>query len=375
MSASRTLGVIHVIAPVMFGGGEALLIDMLSSTRPDLDEAVITIGRASSFEAGLLKHGIACDSLTSDEVGTERSGRLKEVLRGVPVIPRLARHLRAAAPDVVHAHGFPPSLLVAAASARPTVRVYTHHYERRRPGRLEAFGLTRMFNRYDALTAPADHLAERMNEFFPRTHQRFQTLRIGLADRFFDAAPDLRWREMFESDVVVGVSVGRLIATKNQMLIVDSLAAMPPSDRSRLGVVIVGSGPQEQEIRARITAAGLEAQIRLVGQVDRADMPALLAGVDFGIFPTLTEASSVAAAEVVAAGRPLLALDIPSMRETGGAAAIYAMPDSFGLQLLEMVRNHRSLAARAVVHREALRVHMVRAHWAALYRQLVGQAI
>jgi len=82
--------------------------------------------------------------------------------------------------------------------------------------------------------------------------------------------------------------------------------------------LVVGDGPERTRLAAQVDAAG-EA-VRLLGTRD--DVPALLAAADVCVVPSLEhEGSSAALKEPLAAGRPLIASDLPGIREVVGDAA------------------------------------------------------
>lgn len=370
MRPRETIRVTHILAPVAFGGGEALLSNLLAAKRRDLAESMITLGRAPLLESALDEAGIEHRSIGRYQVGVQRRGQATELLSALPLLPSLRFVLADLCPDVVHAHGFPPSLLGALPVRRGIGRVYTHHYERQLPGTLEHFGLTALFDRYDAVTTVADHLSASMNAKFPRLRRAFETLPIAVRDEFFDAEPSGELREHFPSGAVIGVCVGRLVATKNQRLAIEALAEVEPVTRGDMGMAFVGSGPDERDLRQLAAQLGVEDQVAFVGQVPADAMPSLLADADFAIFPTVTEASSVAAAEALAVGLPLLALDIASMRETAGAAGTYVAPERFADGLSELALTNASAVASARAAAERFRMGTVRDQWAAVYHRV-----
>ncbi|WP_219941098.1 glycosyltransferase [Iamia sp. SCSIO 61187] len=229
-----------------------------------------------------------------------------------------------------------------------------------------------MFDRYDALTTPAVHLTAAMNQHFPTLRRPFTTLPIGVDDAFAHGRPDPVWRSRLPDGAAVGVCVGRLIASKNQAAVIDAVASLSAVDRDRLGILLVGSGPAERELRQRVADAGLEDRVVLVGQISRARMPDLLASVDFGLFPTLSEASSVAAAEALAAGLPIVHLDIPSMRETVDDAGIIAAPGGLATAMLSMADRHADLAPIARRRGAGSLMSVVRECWMDLYSGVVA---
>jgi len=227
-----------------------------------------------------------------------------------------------------------------------------------------------MFNRYDALTTVADHLSASMNNHFPRLKYPFTTLRIAVRDEFFNPSPSGVLRALFPPGTAIGVCVGRFVATKNQRLILESLAVLPSEVSASIGIVLVGSGPDETDLRKLAVQLGIDDRVIFLGQLSPETMPSVLADADFGIFPTVTEASSLAAAEALAAGLPLLALDLAPMRETAEKAGIFVSTERFASGLASLASTHSIAAAAARDAAKKFRMSAVRAQWAELYHQV-----
>jgi glycosyltransferase involved in cell wall biosynthesis len=84
---------------------------------------------------------------------------------------------------------------------------------------------------------------------------------------------------------------------------------------------------ERQSIAARAKAAGLDpAQVRDLGFVDAADMPALYRAARLLAFPTLFEGFGLPVLEAMASGCPVVCSDIPALREIGGDAVRYVDP-------------------------------------------------
>ncbi len=272
---------------------------------------------------------------------------------------------------MLHAHGFPPSLL-GSLTGMPTMRrAYTHHYERQPPGGAEQRVLGALFDRYDLLTTPADHLTAAMNSHFPGLARPFVTVPNGVDPIFASGTREQRWRLDLPAGAAVAVCVGRFVATKNQAALLDALATCA-SRGVNVGVLFVGTGPGEADLRRRSAQLGLAGRALFAGQVPRSSMPNLLASVDLAVSPSLTEASSVAIAEALVAGLPVVALDIPAMRETIGDAGVLVETTGLADGLEEAIRRRAELAATARQRGRGLRVTAVRRRWVALYEELLS---
>lgn len=125
---------------------------------------------------------------------------------------------------------------------------------------------------------------------------------------------------------VCAVFVGRLVAVKNIALLLDALARLTP--RQRPFVLLVGTGPLEQALRAQAEQLGLAADVRFLGE--RADAPDLMGLADFLILPSLEEGLSNVLLEAMAAGCMPLASNVggnPELIEDGRNGILFAAND------------------------------------------------
>jgi alpha-1,3-rhamnosyl/mannosyltransferase len=84
--------------------------------------------------------------------------------------------------------------------------------------------------------------------------------------------------------------------------------------------------PGGAEIAQAIAASPVRGRIRLLGQVARADLPALVAGAAALAYPTLYEGAGLPPLEAMAVGTPVLASTTPAVAELAGPAALLADP-------------------------------------------------
>jgi glycosyltransferase involved in cell wall biosynthesis len=98
--------------------------------------------------------------------------------------------------------------------------------------------------------------------------------------------------------------VGRLVATKRCDILLDALQD-PRLAGFRWSLRVVGSGPEENALRAR--AAPLGAHVRFEGYQGPTVIPGLLSQADALVLPSQTESFGVVLIEALAAGVPVLA--------------------------------------------------------------------
>jgi alpha-1,3-rhamnosyl/mannosyltransferase len=98
-------------------------------------------------------------------------------------------------------------------------------------------------------------------------------------------------------------------------------AAPPPL------VLCGGFGWQAAEARREIGAAEAEGWLVHLGYVSTEELAALYRGAELVALPSFYEGFGLPAVEALRAGAPLLASDLPVLREVAGDAALYAPPN------------------------------------------------
>lgn len=126
-----------------------------------------------------------------------------------------------------------------------------------------------------------------------------------------DARPAAGW----PSDTVVAVSVGRLAPEKSTDLVVEAFA-LAVAEEPTLRLLLVGGGPLEVAVRARIAEPDLAARAYLTGARPRLAALALLRGADLFVFASQTETQGLVIAEALAAGVPVVAIDGHGVRDS-----------------------------------------------------------
>lgn len=101
------------------------------------------------------------------------------------------------------------------------------------------------------------------------------------------------------------VSVGGLWGLKDPLLAVEAVAELRRAGTD-VHLVWCGEGPLRGEVEERIAALGLQDAVELAGSVPAEQVRRRLAAADVFLLPSRTETFCVAAAEALAAGRPVV---------------------------------------------------------------------
>jgi glycosyltransferase involved in cell wall biosynthesis len=138
-------------------------------------------------------------------------------------------------------------------------------------------------------------------------------------------------------DAPLLLNVGRMARQKNQGLLLQALTLV---DSAHL--VILGDGELRAELSQQVAALNLTERVHFLGELPATDVSALLAAADVFVFPSLFEAMPMALIEAMNAGMPVVASDIPPLREALGDAGSFAPATNAQALATEITRVLRS---------------------------------
>jgi glycosyltransferase involved in cell wall biosynthesis len=245
------------------------------------------------------------------------------LLRYMPAFGQyLSRCWVQAAPDVVHAH-FWMSGLAAMQAAQPLAVpvVQTFH----------ALGSVKQRHQGSHDSSPVERLER--EEWLARTVTRVVATCTDEVAELVRMGADLRRLSVVPCGVDLAafrpgarrsptrrvVSVGRLVPRKGYDLVIEAVARLPTVE-----LVIAGGGPandtETDTERTRLLAVaeqlGVGDRVRLVGQVARADMPALLRSADVVVCAPWYEPFGIVPLEAMACGVPVVATSVGGFLDT-----------------------------------------------------------
>lgn len=80
-------------------------------------------------------------------------------------------------------------------------------------------------------------------------------------------------------------------------------------------LVIIGDGPEKQTIEKEIQKLEIKSRTHLIGMITNDQIPSYLSAADIIVVPSIVEASSISVLEAMAMKKPIVASDIPGIRE------------------------------------------------------------
>lgn len=246
--------------------------------------------------------------------------------------PRLVRPRRLNTVDVVHAPSVavPPKsaarLVVTAHDAAPLL--YPETYPRR-GRRFHAQGLAAAAKRADLVITVSHAAADELVAFTAIPRERIRVVPNGvdleIAD---DEAVEAVRREYGLGDTPYVFWVGSLEPRKNVGLLVEAFAHWAAyTDLPHVLVLAGPAGWMEDEASVLAPARRLGDRVRTIGRVGDPMLSGLYRGADLFAFPSRHEGFGIPVLEAMAQETPVLAADIPALREVASGAAVLRSPD------------------------------------------------
>ncbi|MFQ5529869.1 MAG: glycosyltransferase family 4 protein [Gemmatimonadota bacterium] len=291
--------------PPEVGGLESYVLDLTSGLVDEGHDVTMLTSRSMSATA-------AEETVRGVRVvrtwfpGKHPLGWAAHTAASIPTHARLAREA-----DVLHAQTFasaPPSMLAHRRGHPFVLTLHTSHFQRRSGMRAWRPVLRRIIASADWLITASSQLLDMALGLYP--HPRAEALTNAVNTSVFrPAAPALTP----SPGCRLIVAPCRLFPPKG---VTHLIAAMPRlRDSLNVELAIIGDGPDRDALERQVRALDLEDAIRFVGQRPRHEMPALLSSGEIVVMPSLMEATSIAALEAMACGRPVAASGVGGLLE------------------------------------------------------------
>jgi glycosyltransferase involved in cell wall biosynthesis len=162
----------------------------------------------------------------------------------------------------------------------------------------------------DLFLAPSRFLRDRLAREWGIPEAKIEHLRFGMDLAAFRAHPRTT------SPILRVGFVGSLIAAKGPHVLLEAWKRIPMELRARGSLALHGPALHEPEYVARLQSLATEAGARILGPIDRAEVPRALASIDLLVVPSVWfENAPLVIAEALAARTPLLVSDLGGMSE------------------------------------------------------------
>ena len=355
MDRNRRMIVLHVIEGLGTGGAEGQLAAfLLRSDAGRFQHVVCTLAQVGRFADVVRAVGVPVHTL-----GVRADGDMGRAF------VRLLHVTRRVNPDVIHTVLYRPTItgrLVGRLCRKPVVTTLVnttyepewrldnpslHPYKVWAVQTLDRITARGWGSRYIAITEAVKASAVRQLGLSPAA---ITVIPRGLTferDATSGHVTDARARLGWDGYYPVILNLARLVPQKGQQYAIRAMRDLLPRYPSA-HLVIAGGGPLRAALEQLIRDEGLEAHVTLLG--DRHDASVLLPVADIFVFPSLFEGLGNALLEAMAARKPCVVSDIPTLREVTGDGQVALLaalrsPADLARQLLQLA-DDRARAAR-----------------------------
>jgi glycosyltransferase involved in cell wall biosynthesis len=273
-------------------------------------------------------------------------------------------------PDIVHSHHpfFMGSTALRMARSRSVPLVFTHHtlYDHYThyasadtPAASRFIGALAAgyANLCDAVVAPSQSIADLLSDRGVAT--RIEVIPTGVDVHRFSRGAGVRFRHQrrIPADAFVVGYVGRLAPEKNLHFLAQAVArflTMQP----RAAFVVVGSGPCSGLVHEELARLRVDDRLYCAGACDGQELIDAYHAIDVLAFASQTETQGMVLTEAMAAGKPVVALDGPGVRDVVrdrvNGRLVYCQQRQLFADALDWILGldaaHRAVLVRAAQH-------------------------
>lgn len=316
----KPLRILHVITSLRTGGAERLMVDLLPRLREKGLEIELAVfdGTRTDFYHALKQQGILIHTL----------GMGLKAMHSPRCIPALHRLMQQF--EVVHTHNTPCQFFTALAAIgikNPPQLVTTEHNttnRRRKYSLLKSIDRW-TYSRYAQIIGVSESTTQALLKYLPHL-QHCQTINNGIDVRNFQralSAEDLLQQYQGQKRLVMAAAFR---AQKDHETAICALHHLP----DEYHLLLAGDGERRRIVESFVKSENLSHRVHFLG--NRQDVAAVLKTADVVVMSSHYEGLSLSSLEGLASGRPVVASDVPGLREIiGGAGILFPQGDALDL--------------------------------------------
>jgi glycosyltransferase involved in cell wall biosynthesis len=299
--------ILQVITSLHVGGAEKLIVDMVPLYREQGHQVDVLLfdGTETPFKKRLRDKGV-----TIYEFG--KGGSVYNPLYIFKLIPFLRKY------DIVHTHNTASQLFAAFGSVLcSVVLVTTEHNTSNRRRNLMCYKLLDkwMYGRYRSVICISDKTKENLIEYLGFELSSVPIIYNGINSDVYRRT--LVCSAMKDCEKTIVTMVAGFRNQKDQDTLIKAFQYLP-TDKYELW--LVGDGKRRSVLEDLVSRLGLQDIVRFWGI--RSDVPEILKTSDIVVMSSHWEGFGLAAVEGMAAGKPVVATDVPGLAEVVKGAGI-----------------------------------------------------
>jgi len=147
----------------------------------------------------------------------------------------------------------------------------------------------------------------------PEIQKKIITVLNGVDTKKFK--PDIKPNAELSNKKGPVIMTTRRLVTKNGVIFLVRSFKQILKNFPEAELIIIGDGPEKETIEKEIQKLEIKSRTHLIGMITNDQIPSYLSAADVIAVPSIVEASSISVLEAMAMKKPIVASDIPGIRE------------------------------------------------------------
>lgn len=350
--------ILHIISSLEIGGAQRIITNLLPLINENSNEISLLVYEDidNNFKRVLLSSGIKIYSLETKSIYNPII-----IFKLIPILKQY---------DIVHVHLFPSLYWVAISSLFCRVKLmYTEHStsnRRREKSYLKLFEKI-IYSRYNKIVSISKQTQNELIKWLSlKDMNRFFVIENGIDLSIF-------YNEGIRKvdDKINIIMISRFVSSKDQHTLIKSLKYI---NNDLVHIIFVGDGEKLEECKVLTKELHLEHRISFLGS--RSDISDLLSVSYIGVQSSNWEGFGLTAVEIMASGIPVIASNVPGLKEVvDGAGILFSKGDERDLaskidMLLENINLYNELSNYCVERAKNYDIKLMAKKYLDLYNNL-----
>lgn len=356
--------ILHVITSLQIGGAEKLISEIVPMQR-DLGNVVDVLafdGVDTGFKKMLIKSGI----------NVMNFGMYCNVYNPLFIF-RLVKMMRRY--DIVHTHNTSPQLFAAIGSYFTSAKLVTTEHStsnrRRDNGKFKLVDRW-MYSRYKHIICVSNMTKINLLDYLGKINTNVVTIENGIDINKYQNSKPLMDNEKSSMRFIITM-VAAFRYQKDHETVIKALSHL---DKSRFELWFVGDGERKSIIEDYISQMNLVDNVRFWGI--RTDIPSILKSSDLVVQSSHIEGFGLAAVEGMAAGKPVVATNVPGLGQiVEGAGVLFTLGDDKKLaSIIQRLADDKDyycqIAYRCSEHARMFDIHKMVERYDEIYKSIIN---
>lgn len=371
--------VTHVITPIKYGGGENLIINLISVMENKIENSVLNLAYSKEFEDHLDKIDIKHMRVSNKNLGASPK-KLEYLFFLILNLFKVFFISRKIEGNIVHAHGFPANIFIAFMKKLGLLKgkklIFTSHSEKKGEKPFVRKFYLFFLKEFHKITCVGEKSYDSMIKEFPELGNKIIKINNGIkVENFYYKKLDgnLKGQLGYEKDDIIAIFISRLSHVKNHKFLLELIKKI---DIPNFKLLLIGEGEEKKSLEKTVEEYGLKNRVKFHGFVKNEELIDYYSISDMVLFPSLSEGFGISIVEALSCKKPLILFKNVYFEELGQGVLVAEDEEDFIVKTKELINNEllrNELGIKAEEVREKLSIENCAKNYENLYGSLYGK--